>query len=137
METSFGTSRQIDTGGQYTDAWWLNRRGRFGASDAKTIATAGPGLETLVKQKRFETAIPVERYIEWKYRQKDFKTEQMELGSARETENIELFFERTGLMIEPCDMILVGDHINLSPDGDIITDGGIIDVEMKNISCVS
>lgn len=137
METIFGLSKQINTEGQYTDAWWINRRGRFGASDAKTIANAGAGLETLIKQKRFESVIPIEKYIEWKNRQKDFKTEQMELGSARETQNVELFFERTGLLIEPCDMILVGDYINLSPDGDIITDGGIIDVEMKNIDSAS
>lgn len=136
-QTIFGEPKQIETGGQYTDDWWINRRGRFGASDAKTIATAGAGLEALIKQKRFESVIPVERYIEWKNRQRDFKNEQMELGSAREAENIMLFYDRTGISIEPCDMVLVGEHINLSPDGDIVTDDGVIDVEMKNIDSAS
>lgn len=129
----FGEIRQIDTGGQYTDKWWLERRGRFGASDAHTIATAGAGLETLIRQKRFERNIPPEKYLEWQARQKRYISEQMDLGSSREIDNSAIFYEKTGLSIEPCDMVLVGDYINLSPDGDIKTAGGVIDVEEKNI----
>ena len=117
---------------QYSDEWWLARRGRFGASEATPIRVAGAGLKNLAHRKAFELSIASdELYLQWLQRDRQYKSEQMDMGSANQLfakENAEIIL---GKKIREIGICLYGDWACFSPDGRI--DEWNCGAEIKNI----
>jgi hypothetical protein len=117
---------------QYSDEWWLERRGRFGASEATAVRVGGAGLKTLANKKSFNLSVPSEKqYLEHLKRTKDYKSEQMEMGSANELFAREAVENMYGIKIRQIGMCIYNDFAEFSTDGKI--DKWNCGVEIKNI----
>lgn len=117
---------------QYSDEWWWQRRGRFGASESAAIRVAKEGLKTLAKKKTFNLTIPnKELYFEHLKRTKEYKSEQMEMGNANEIFARHAAEQILGVKIREIGMCVYNDFAGFSPDGRI--DEWNCGVEIKNI----
>jgi len=97
---------------QQTDEWFMDKLGRFSASDAKTIATAGVGLKTLAYRKAIEHILCD--------RKETAKTDAMERGNLLEPEAIAKYEEVYGVTVEKVGFLIsegYPEHAGASPDG--------------------
>jgi len=113
---------------QYSDEWWLARKGRFTASDAHTISVAGAGLKTLTWEKATEMIMTDEQYLSVLSRKKG-STQSMLFGSAQELFSREWLENKINCTIEEGGIALFDDNTSFSADGFINNTHG---VEIKN-----
>ena len=112
---------KIYTCEQGTEEWHKLRLGKFTASEAQAIATAGKGLETLVYEKAAEilTGKPKESYT----------NKDMERGHELESVARNLYELETGNVVRTVGFCELHEFIGASPDGLIGDKKGI---EIKN-----
>lgn len=102
---------------QGSQEWHEARIGRFTASDAKTIASMGKGLETLAMEKAAEILTN---------RQKDsFSTTDMDRGRDLEAEARNAYELETGIVVRQVGFYVHDDmdRVGCSPDGEVEKDG--------------
>lgn len=114
---------QIHNFEQHSDEWYAIRLGRFTASVADTIATAGAGLETLCFK------IAAEKLTGRK--EETFKSAAMEQGNELEAVARTLFEMKTGYTVEEVGFIEIDGLEGSSPDGLIHIGTEITGVEFK------
>lgn len=112
---------------QYSQEWWLARKGRFTASDALTIKIAGAGLETLCWEKAAEKIMTDEQYIALLQRRKSSLI--MDFGSAQEGFSRDWLSAKLGKFIEDGGIEVFDDNTSFSADGFI---EGVAGLEIKN-----
>jgi hypothetical protein len=112
---------------QYSDEWWLARKGRFTASDAQTISVAGAGLETLAWEKAAEMIMTDEQYLTVLSRRRSMPS--MDFGSAQESFSRDWLSEKLNCEIIDGGIALFDDNTSFSADGFI---GEKIGLEIKN-----
>lgn len=105
---------------QGTEEWLACRLGKLTASVAKTISTAGKGLETLCLEKATEilTGKPNESY----------KNEAMENGNLLESEARAIYELETGANVAQVGFVEESEFIGVSPDG-LVGDDGLIEIK--------
>lgn len=105
---------------QGTEEWFACRLGKLTASVAKTIATAGKGLETLCLEKATEilTGKPTETY----------KNEAMENGNLLESEARAIYELETGANVAQVGFVEANEYVGVSPDG-LVGDDGLIEIK--------
>lgn len=109
---------------QHSEEWFAIRCGKFTASHAGTIATAGTGLDTLC----FELVAE----ILTKQKKEIFKSAAMEQGNALEPIARTLFELKTGYTVKEVGFVEIDEREGSSPDGIIeLEDGEITGVEFK------
>lgn len=116
---------------QGTDKWFQMRSLRLTASNASVIATAGKGLETLVKEllADYFSSKKFEEYTN------AYKSSDMQRGNDFEATARMVYEIETGNTVNQVGCVTVGDYILASPDGLVIEKGadeGLI--EIKNHS---
>lgn len=94
---------------QHSDDWYNIRLGKLTASNAKTIAVGGQGLDTLC----FELAAE----ILTRHRKDDYKNAAMEQGNALEDNARTLFELETGFTVEQVGFVEEDEYCGCSPDG--------------------
>ena len=115
---------QIHNFEQHSEEWFAIRCGKFTASNAGTVATAGTGLETLC----FE----IVGEILTKKKKETFKSPAMEQGNALEAIARTLFEFKTGYTVKEVGFVEFDELEGSSPDGVIeLEDGEITGVEFK------
>lgn len=97
---------------QHSDEWYNIRLGKFTASHAATIATAGKGLETL--------CFDLVAEILTKQRKVAFQSPAMEQGNLLEEQARTLFELETGLTVEQVGFVEIDEFSGCSPDGLIL-----------------
>lgn len=102
---------------QQTNDWFIDKLGRFSASDAKTIITKGEGLKTLAYKKCIERILSD--------REDGIQTEAMERGVNLEPIARELYEEKSKNKVEEVGFIIHDEWSGCSPDGFVGLDGGI------------
>lgn len=107
---------------QGTEAWHQLRLGKFTASDAKTIATNGVGLDTLVFQK-------VAEILTGKSAIAPYTNADMERGKELEEMARNSYEIDTSIVVERVGFVELDEYIGCSPDGIIDTEG------MQEIKC--
>lgn len=108
---------QIHNFEQHSDDWYKIRLGKFTASNAGTIKTAGQGLETLC----FDLAAEI---LTGKGKD-NFQTPAMEQGNLLEDNARTLFEMQTGLSVEQVGFCEQDEYTGCSPDGLIGDDAGL------------
>lgn len=108
---------QIHNFEQHSDDWYKIRLGKFTASNAGTIKTAGQGLETLC----FDLAAEI---LTGKGKD-NFQTPAMEQGNLLEDNARTLFELQTGLSVEQVGFCEQDEYTGCSPDGLIGDDAGL------------
>lgn len=108
---------------QHSDDWYAIRCGRFTASVADTIATAGQGLETLCFKVAAEKLTG--------HKEENFKSAAMEHGNELEAVARTLFEMKTGYTVEEVGFVEIDDLEGSSPDGLIHIGDEITGVEFK------
>ena len=108
---------QIHNFAQHSEEWYKIRLGKFTASHAATIKTAGQGLETLC----FD--IVAERLTGMG--KEPFQTPAMEQGNLLEDNARTLFEMQTELTVQQVGFCELDDFVGCSPDGLIGDDSGI------------
>ena len=105
---------------QGTEEWFACRLGKLTASVAKTISTAGKGLETLCLEKATEilTGKPNETY----------KNEAMEQGNLLESEARSIYELETGATVTQVGFVEENEYVGVSPDG-LVGDDGLIEIK--------
>ena len=105
---------------QGTEEWFACRLGKLTASVAKTISTAGKGLETLCLEKATErlTGKPTETY----------KNDAMEQGNLLESEARAIYELETGATVEQVGFVEANEYVGVSPDG-LVGDDGLIEIK--------
>ena len=111
---------QIHNCTQGTEEWFACRLGKLTASVAKTISTAGKGLDTLCLEKATEilTGKPNETY----------KNEAMENGNLLEAEARAIYELETGANVTQVGFVEENEFIGVSPDG-LVGDEGLIEIK--------
>lgn len=105
---------------QGSDEWFAYKMGKFGASNASAIATAGKGLETLCFEKVAEKLTGKKN--------SDYKNEAMENGMETEElarNSIELEY---GKPIKQVGLIEMNEDVICSPDG-LVDEDGLIEIK--------
>lgn len=102
----------VHTFEQHSDEWYNIRLGKFTASHASTIATAGKGLETLCYDLAAE--------ILTKHKKDAFQSAAMEQGNELEDQARTLFELETGLTVEQVGFVESDEFCGCSPDGFIL-----------------
>lgn len=102
----------IHTFEQHSEDWYNMRLGKFTASHAATIATAGKGLETLCYDLVAE--------ILTKHRKDTFQSPAMEQGNLLEDQARTLYELETGNTVEQVGFVEVDEYSGCSPDGLIL-----------------
>ena len=105
---------------QGTEEWFACRLGKLTASVAKTISTAGKGLETLCLEKATEilTGKPNETY----------KNEAMEQGNLLESEARAIYELETGATVTQVGFVEENEYVGVSPDG-LVGEDGLIEIK--------
>lgn len=114
---------QIHNFEQHSEEWYNIRLGKFTASHADTIATAGQGLETLCFKVAAEKLTG--------RREETFKSAAMEQGNELEAVARTLFEMKTGYTVEEVGFVEIDDLEGSSPDGLIHIGDEITGVEFK------
>ena len=107
---------QIHNFEQHSDEWYNIRLGKFTASKAATIATAGTGLETLC----FDLAAE----ILTKKKKDTYSNAAMEQGNELEATARTLFELQTGKKVEQVGFVEIDEFSGCSPDG-LTDDAGV------------
>lgn len=97
---------------QHSEDWYNIRLGKLTASNAKTIAVAGQGLETLCYELAAE--------ILTKHRKEGYTNAAMEQGNALEDNARTLFELQTGYTVEQVGFVEEDEYCGCSPDGFIL-----------------
>lgn len=97
---------------QRSEDWYNIRLGKLTASNAKTIAVAGQGLETLCYELAAE--------ILTKHRKEGYTNAAMEQGNALEDNARTLFELQTGYTVEQVGFVEEDEYCGCSPDGFIL-----------------
>ena len=112
---------QIHKFPQHSDEWYNIRLGKFTASKASTIATAGTGLETLC----FDLAAEILTRL----KKDTFQSPAMEQGNELEAQARTLYELKTGIEVEEVGFVEVDEFSGCSPDG--LTKGRTSGIEIK------
>lgn len=105
---------------QNTDEWINIRKGKFTASDATAIATAGKGLETLVFEKASEiTALNMEI---------PFSNSHTDRGHDLEGDARIMYELETGNTVEQVGFCELDEFTGASPDG-MVDDDGLVEIK--------
>lgn len=107
---------QIHNFEQHSDEWYNIRLGKFTASKAATIATAGTGLETL--------CFDLVAEILTKKKKETFSNAAMEQGNELEATARTLFELQTGKKVEQVGFVEIDEFSGCSPDG-LTEDAGV------------
>ena len=116
---------------QNTDKWFQMRSLRLTASNASVIATAGKGLETLVKE-LLADYFSTKKFEEYT---NAYKSADMQRGNDFEATARMVYEIETGNTVSQVGCVTVGDYVLASPDGLVVENGvdeGLI--EIKNHS---
>lgn len=105
---------------QGSDEWFAYKMGKFGASSAATIATAGKGLETLCFEKVAEKLTGKKN--------SDYKNEAMENGTETEALARSAIEFEYGKLINQVGLIEMNEDVICSPDG-LVDDDGLIEIK--------
>ena len=110
---------------QYTDEWYKARLGKFTASDAQVIYTAGKGLETLCFEKAAELITGEAKT--------SYTNADMDRGSELEMEARNGYELETGNPVEQTGLVVLNDlpQVGCSPDG-LVAPDGLIEVKCPN-----
>jgi len=110
---------------QYTDEWYKARLGKFSASDAHVIYTAGKGLDTLCFEKAAEL-ITGENKV-------NYASADMDRGSELESEARNAYELETGETVTEVGFVVLDDlpQIGCSPDG-LVGTKGLIEIKCPN-----
>jgi len=100
---------------QGTEEWLKVRLGKFTASQASAIATAGKGLDTLVFEK-------VEELVTGQIKE-CYKNEDMIRGNELEPRARNLYELETGNIVKEVGFVELNDFVGCSPDGMVGLDG--------------
>lgn len=103
---------QVHNMEQHSEEWYNIRLGKLTASNAKTIAVAGQGLETLCYELAAE--------ILTKHRKEGYTNAAMEQGNALEDNARTLFELQTGYTVEQVGFVEEDEYCGCSPDGFIL-----------------
>jgi putative phage-type endonuclease len=107
---------------QGSELWFAIKNGKFSASDAQPIATAGKGLETLVFEKASEI---LSTHI---FEPDKYTNEDMERGHALEENARESYEINTGTPVTQVGFVEMNENVGCSPDG-LVGDDGLIEIK--------
>jgi putative phage-type endonuclease len=105
---------------QGTQEWFDLKAGKFGSSDASTLATNGKGLETLCYKKVAEILIG--------NKSDGFTNEHMQRGIELEPMARSAYEIEKGILVDQVGYIELGNHVGGSPDG-LVGDDGLIEIK--------
>lgn len=109
---------------QGTPEWFAVRLGKFTASEAQAIATAGKGLDTLVFKK-------VAERLTGKLADEQYTNPDIERGHTLE-DDARLSYElETGRLVKVVGFCELNEDVGCSPDG-LVGDDGMIEIKSKN-----
>ena len=107
---------------QGSNEWHILRAGRFTATDAESIKTAGKGLETCALEKaayRLTGNLP-----------DTYTSPAMEWGKAWEPKARKAYAEYIGQEVKEIGFIELDDFVGFSPDG-LVKDDGLCEIKCK------
>lgn len=108
---------------QHSEEWFAIRCGKFTASTANTVKTAGTGLETL--------CFDIVAEILTGKKKETFKSPAMEQGNELEDTARTLFEMQTGFTVKEVGFVEIDELEGCSPDGVIELENEITGVEFK------
>lgn len=102
---------------QRSNEWFIEKLGRFSASEAKTIATQGVGLKTLAYNKCIERILLDREEIN--------QNDAMIRGQNLEPNAREAYEKTKNVLVKEDGFIIADEWYGCSPDGLVNEDGGI------------
>ena len=117
-------TRKIHNVEQQSEEWFKLRVDYpFTASNFQAVATAGKGLDTLIKRKLSE---------KYTGKRKTFTNEHMERGNELESDAVASYELETGTTVQPVGFVTdssIHPLGGVSPDGDVVGTEGLIEIK--------
>ncbi len=110
---------------QQSDKWFALKLGKFSASSAQAIATAGKGLDTIVYQK-------VAEKLSGK-RESTYSNPDMERGNKQEDIARSSYEMETGNKVKQVGFCELNEYVGASPDG-LIGKDGLVEIKCQRNS---